>query len=223
MNDPALLLEMLALYSELFMDSAPCSTCEQKHKIYYRRLLREGTERIKKNKIMAEKTCELKKNVVLYFEGNHFTNVNITDKVARAILKGNPANEKNFKAYPKGYEVATEEAQVADAKKNLAKAREGVSKVKNALEQAEENIVKTTKATEELAGELKAKEDELAAADDNKKKALTAEVKKKQEEHDSILETQVEAEEKVPALKTELEEAEANSDKYESLLHKRDK
>lgn len=172
---------------------------------------------------MAEKTCELKKNVVLYFEGNHFTNVNITDKVAKAILKANSVNEKNFKAYPKGYSVETEEAQVADAKKNLAKAREQVSKVKNSMEQAEENVVKTTKATEKLAGELKAKEEELAAADDNKKKALTAEVKKKQEEHDNVLETQVEAEEKVPALKTELEEAEANIDKYESLLHKRDK
>ena len=72
---------------------------------------------------MAERTCELEEGKLLFHKGAHFTNANITDKVAMQILKASPVLEKSFKAYPKGYAVETEEAKVSDAKKSLVKAK----------------------------------------------------------------------------------------------------
>jgi hypothetical protein len=223
LSDPALLLNMLKLYSEVFLDSAPCSTCEEKHKIYYRRLLREGEERIKKNNIMAERTCELKKNVCLYHEGNHYINANITDKVAREILKQNSQSEKNFKIYPKGYQVETEDAKVSDVKKNLAQSREVVAKSKEAVKKAEADLVKQAKEVEKLAVVLSVEATTFEAADDDQKEEAGKVAKKAEVAYDKALEDLVKAEEKIPGLNEQVDEAEANVVKYEALLNKRDK
>jgi hypothetical protein len=93
-NDRVLLIEMLSIYSEVFLNKQPCSTCEKAHTEYYNELLNKGLERIKKNNIMAkDRTCKLKEGELVFWQGNHYTNDNITDKIANAWLKSFPGGE----------------------------------------------------------------------------------------------------------------------------------
>lgn len=172
---------------------------------------------------MSTRTCELKKNALLYFEGNHYSNYNITDKVAVAILEASPANEKQFKLYPKGYKVKTEEAKLSSVKKRLAGAYEAVAKTKAEAEKAEADLVKKAEAVEVLAEHLAETVKVLEAADDDKKEAAGKVAKEAEKVHDKALEDLVEAEELVPGLKEKAEVAEADVVKYEALLAKRDK
>jgi hypothetical protein len=97
---PALLLELLRLYSEIFLNSKPCSTCEKMHGTYYTRLIREGKKQIEKNRTMTKATCKLKDNACVFFKGAHYTNANITDAVAVQMIKAFPALKQQFVTLP---------------------------------------------------------------------------------------------------------------------------
>lgn len=100
LKDKRLLLSMLRIYSQLFLNSKPCSTCESKHKGYYKRLQREGPqalERLKKRKMGLTKFKINNEYGVFSVRGERFTAENLTDEKLEKILKEFPALEKQVK------------------------------------------------------------------------------------------------------------------------------
>ena len=82
----------------------------------YSRLRRNGTT--KKSNNMAQ--ARLVKGVVVFFDGNHYTNANLTDDVARAFLEKFPMRKDWFEILPSattGKEVVAEVAEIASNEK----------------------------------------------------------------------------------------------------------
>ena len=272
LKDPGLLMEMLRLYSEVFLGSRPCSTCERNHRGYYRKLVNEGEAKINKNNIMAkQKSCELKPKALLFHKGAHYTNANITDSTAKQILKQFPALENQFLVYPEGYEIQDPNVKLTEAKKGLGEAKRKIgasirkknkaleilkekeaafNEISEDLEKNREEIVKVTEALEakekdavEMKKVIETHEAALKGGDEaagKKKEKAEASLKVMTEEiekgldhveklNESIKEPgEAEAEYKqaqgvVSDLEVEIEEAESNVAKYETLLAKRDK
>jgi hypothetical protein len=100
LKSPTLLMQMLRIYSETFLDSKPCSTCEKYHRGYYMRLQKEGIKKqiTIKNKVMSK--YKIKENTVITFKGEVFTNDNITDEAAKRMLKDTPGLAPNFVDLP---------------------------------------------------------------------------------------------------------------------------
>lgn len=113
-------MELLRLYSEIFLNSKPCSTCEKMHGTYYTRLIREGKEQAAKNEEMSKVNCKLKDNACVFYKGAHFTNANITDAVAAQMLKNFPALKAQFVTLPEVEKPAKKE-QPKTEKKAAAK------------------------------------------------------------------------------------------------------
>jgi hypothetical protein len=223
LSDPFLLMEMLRLYSELFLKSRPCSDCEKKHKAYYTKLLHEGEKQIKKLDIMAKNTCKMKDDVCLFHKGNHFTHVNITDSVATAMLKSQPILEKHFIAYPKGYEPKSDEVKLIKTKKGLAEANKKLKAtlvdLRNAEKAAKVDVEDTTKLQEQHVEAM----DLVEKADDDKKKALQEAADKISKEVQEIIEGTAAIEVAVVEAQSKADEAAAEVDKFNSLLKKREK
>jgi hypothetical protein len=223
LKDPFLLMEMLRLYSEVFLKLRPCSTCEDKHKAYYTKLLHEGEKQILKFDIMAENTCKMKDDVCLFHRGNHFTHVNITDRIATAMLKAHPQLEKHFTAYPKDYTPSSDEAKLVDTKKKLAEANKehkaALKDLRNAEKAAKVEVEDTSKlreAHQEAVGLVE-------KADDDKKEALQKAADKIEKEIAEIEGGRKALEEAVIEAGVKAEEAEAEVVKFNSLLKKREK
>ena len=171
---------------------------------------------------MAERTCELKEDALLFYKGAHFTNRNITDKVATAILKSNPKNENSFVAYPKGYEVKSDGALLADAKIKLAHANQDVKKIRKEIVKVTKEIEKKAGGIEQLQEAYKLAQDNVKAGDDDKKEALTEIAEQAGKELEEALEG-VDGSQVITKLNEQLEETESDVVKYQSLLNKRDK
>lgn len=103
LKDGTLLMQMLKIYSQIFLNSKPCSTCEKYHRKYYQRLVNEGRKRLEqqKNNKMALEKYKLKKGVILHVRGEVFSVHNLTDKKAEQILKEFPGMESQFDVIPK--------------------------------------------------------------------------------------------------------------------------
>ena len=223
MKDPFLLMEMLRLYSEVFLKSQPCSTCEDKHKAYYTKLLHEGERQIKKLDIMAKNTCKMKDDVCLFHKGNHYTHVNITDSVAAAMLKRQPILEKHFIAYPDGYKPESDEAKLIETKKKLAEANKKLKKTLVDLRNAEKAAKVDVEDTSKLREAHQEAVDLVDAADDDKKAALQKEADKISQEIEEIVSCREAIEVAVTEAQTKADEAAADVDKFNSLLKKREK
>lgn len=83
-----------------------------------------------KNRNMAQ--ARLVKGVVVFFEGNHYTNANLTDDVARAFLEKFPQRKDWFEVLPS---ATTAKAVVAEAEEAESKA-EIATESENAEKQA---------------------------------------------------------------------------------------
>lgn len=221
LKDRVLLVEMLRLYSEIFLNSKPCSTCEKQHRGYYKRLINDGEQQIKQNEIMSKKTCLLKDNALLYYRGAHYTNANLTDKIALSILKNTPVLEREFVEYPEGYKVKTEAPKLAEAKKKLAESKRRVTNLKKGVVKAEEAITAKEAQIETLAdaaqGAAKALKEDPESEDLKKANAEAS------GEHDKAIEELDDLKEKLEEQKAKVEEAEGDVVKYEAILNKRDK
>ncbi|TZF84514.1 hypothetical protein FW774_05870 [Pedobacter sp. BS3] len=53
---------------------------------------------------MSEKQFKLKKDALLSYKGDHYTNANLTDKVAAEVLEKYPKMAKMFESTPAGFE-----------------------------------------------------------------------------------------------------------------------
>lgn len=103
LKDGTLLMQMLKIYSQIFLNSKPCSTCEKYHRKYYQRLVNEGRQKLEQqiNSKMALEKYKLKKGVILHVRGEVFSVHNLTDKKAAQILKEFPGMESQFEVIPK--------------------------------------------------------------------------------------------------------------------------
>jgi hypothetical protein len=216
-------MEMLRLYSEVFLKSRPCSSCEERHKAYYKKLLHEGEKQIKKLDTMAENICKMRDDVVLFHKGNHFTHVNITDRVAAAMLKAQPVLEKHFIAYPPGYKPTSDGAKLIETKKKLAEANKKLKKTLVDRSDAEKAVKVDVEDTSKLQEEYEAAIGVVETADDDKKEALQKEVDRMGKEIEEIVSGREKLEEAVAGAQVKVEEAEAEVVKFNSLLKKREK
>jgi len=222
LKDRFLLMEMLRLYSEVFLKSRPCSTCEDRHKAYYTKLLHEGEKQIKKFDIMAANTCKMKEDVVLFYKGNHFTHVNITDRIASAMLKAQPILEKHFITYPADYKPTSDEAKLIETKKKLAEANKKLKKTLVDLRNAEKAAKVEVEDTSKLQEAHLEAVDLVEAADDDDKKNLQKEADKISKEIEELVSGGEALEEAVIKAKEKVDEAEAEVIKFNSLLKKRE-
>ena len=103
----------------------------------YSRLRRKGT--IKKSNNMAQ--ARLVKGVVVFFEGSHYTNANLTDDVARAFLEKFPQRKDWFEVLPSATtakevvaeaEVAENDAEIAPEEPKAKKQTTAPNKKKSA-------------------------------------------------------------------------------------------
>ena len=223
LKDQFLLLEMLSLYSEVFLKKRACSDCEDKHKAYYTKLLHEGEKQILKLDIMAKNTCKMKDDVCLFHKGNHFTHVNITDSVARAMLKRQPILEKHFDAYPDGYTPSSDEAKLIDTKKKLKEAVKDHKKTLVDLRNAEKAARVDIEDTNKLQEQYEEAVGLVEAADDDKKEDFQKAADKIKGEIEEIVKGREALEEAVVKADEKAEVAGAEVDKYNSLLKKREK
>ena len=72
----------------------------------------------KTNKTMAQ--AKLVNGVVLKWQGNHYTNANLTDEVAEAYLKMHPEARKKFERVPQEHKSKAVEALIQDAEAETA-------------------------------------------------------------------------------------------------------
>ena len=93
LKDGTLLMQMLKIYSQIFLNSKPCSTCEKYHRKYYQRLVNEGRRKLEqqKNNKMALEKYKLKKGVILHVRGEVFSVHNLTDEKAAPKKKATKA------------------------------------------------------------------------------------------------------------------------------------
>jgi valyl-tRNA synthetase len=223
LKDPFLLMEMLRLYSEVFLKLRPCSTCEDKHKGYYTKLLHEGEKQILKLDIMAENICKMKEGVNLFHKGNVFNHLNITDRIAAAMLKRQPILEKHFDAYPPDYKPTSDEAKLVDTKKKLAEANKEHKAALKDLRNAEKAAKVDVEDTNKLQEKYQEAVDLVEKADDDKKENLQKEVDKVQGKIDEIVKGREAPEDAVVKAEEKAEVAEAEVVKFNSLLKKREK
>jgi len=139
MNSPFLLMLMLKLYSQIFLNSAPCSSCESKHAGYIARLHREGKEQIKRNNIMKkENEFKLIPGIIMHTSEGMFSEKTITDQISVRLCKKSPALRGNYINPPelgqKTVEVPVGEIVVPEVKEETKEVPK-VEKLKTAKKQ----------------------------------------------------------------------------------------
>lgn len=101
-NDPALLIEMLRIYSKIYLNGKPCELCKHKHIIYFNQLETNGLKILEK---MADQQFILKDNVLIDIRGKgQFTKYNMSDEIAIERLREFPQRIDEFISYPKNWE-----------------------------------------------------------------------------------------------------------------------
>jgi len=99
MKTPRLLMELLGLYSKIFLNDEACSTCETKHPLYFQRLQKEGFKQIEKNKIMASVKTKYKFKVegtLIHTPYGIFSQANLTDSDVETICEEFPRFRNQF-------------------------------------------------------------------------------------------------------------------------------
>jgi len=97
LRTPSLLMQMLRLYSTIFLNDEACSTCEKKHAGYYSQLASKGFTQIEKNKTMSkELKYKLKDGIVMHTPEGMFSASNITDEVTVRLVKNFPTLAGNY-------------------------------------------------------------------------------------------------------------------------------
>lgn len=217
-----LLLAMLRLYSEIFLNSHPCSSCDGMQRAYYTRLAREGKARILINEQMAKRVSKLKDDALIFYKGVHYTNNNLTDQVANTMLKTTPGLERQFEVFPPGYEPKESPPTIVQVKQNLGKSRAKVEKVKGDIEKAESELAKLEKEASDAEDAVEKAEKVLESADDDKKKKAEEALAKAKGESEEKAELMLKAEESLSELTVALDEAEADVEKWVKLVAKQD-
>ena len=101
-NDPALLIEMLRIYSKIYLNGKPCELCKHKHIIYFNQLKTNGLKILEK---MADQQFILKDNVLVNITGKgQFTKYNMSDEIAIERLRQFPQRIDEFESYPENWE-----------------------------------------------------------------------------------------------------------------------
>lgn len=101
-NDPALLIEMLRIYSKIYLNGKPCELCKHKHIIYFNQLKTNGLKILEK---MADQQFILKDNVLIDIRGKgQFTKYNMSDEIAIERLRQFPQRIDEFESYPENWE-----------------------------------------------------------------------------------------------------------------------
>ena len=103
LKDGRLSLNLLRIYSVIYMGGAPCRACSQSQRAYYAELKKSG---LQKASIMVNRTCELQPDALHYVRGlgnKHVSNHNITDEEAIICLKNGWLKERHFVKLPSGY------------------------------------------------------------------------------------------------------------------------
>jgi hypothetical protein len=98
LRTPSLLMQMLRLYSKIFLHDEACSTCEKKHAGYYSHLASKGFQQIEKNKTMSNKELKykLKPGIIMHSPDGMFSEFNITDEISERLVKNFPALAGNY-------------------------------------------------------------------------------------------------------------------------------
>jgi hypothetical protein len=146
LKEPDLLVEMLRIYSLLYLEKKPCSTCTRLHRAYYIRLRKTGKETILNLSKMKTNTCKLKEGVIVLFKGVHYSHLNITDKVARDMIKWNPVLSKRFETLPadeakkKAPTVKSVKAKITRLHKKREIIEMALTEAETALEESSDNL-----------------------------------------------------------------------------------
>jgi len=162
----------------------------------------------------------MKPDALIFFEGVHYTNANITDAIAKRMLK-RTVLESQFKTYPDGYAPKSDAAVVANAKIALANATKSATEKRKALQKAEAVIGPAEEKMNETGVAVDVAKTELESNPDDKelkKRLATAE-----DEHKKSVDEHVKAVETVSRLSAAVEEAEAEITKQQELYDKRGK
>jgi len=99
MKTPRLLMELLGLYSKIFLNDEACSTCETKHPLYFQRLQKEGFKQIEKNKIMTSVKTKYKFKVegtLIHTPYGIFSQANLTDSDVETLCEEFPRFRNQF-------------------------------------------------------------------------------------------------------------------------------
>ena len=99
----ALILDLLKIYSKIYLNSKPCAICTKLHIKYYDRLKREGLAILKR---MAEQQFILKDNKVIHDweTGRTYTKYDMTDEYAIARLRKFPKRIDEAEKYPENWQ-----------------------------------------------------------------------------------------------------------------------
>ena len=90
-------MEMLGLYSKIFLNSNPCSTCEKEHVHYLARLHKEGMQQITKNTTMTTSKYKFKiEGTVIHTPYGVYSQANMTDGDIEVICKEFPRFRNQF-------------------------------------------------------------------------------------------------------------------------------
>lgn len=102
-NDPAHLIDMLRIYSKLFLNEQPCEVCKKYHKAYFEKLEKTGLKILEN---MAEQKFILKDKIVIndWETGRQYSKFNMTDKDAIERLRKYPKTISQFESFPDNWE-----------------------------------------------------------------------------------------------------------------------
>ncbi len=156
LRDQTLKSRYIRIHKKVFLSNL-CVTCNAyiKHSFIQFSQLNQS-----KIKVMSDRKYIFKKNTVLWFEPHrtHYTNDNITDKIAKEMLKASPVLEKFFESMPEGGKKSAGKTDTKDEGKTLSqmnkteltvevKKLEGITEegVKTMIKETNKEIVKLIK------------------------------------------------------------------------------
>lgn len=118
----------------------------------YRDAVLEIYHKIKNNRQMAQKSnYRLKNGVVIRYKGMPYTHINLTDEVAEAYLKENPAHASRFDVIPSKEAMEKAEKEAETVKELKAELKAAKAKIKEL--EAELKVTKGEKTAETKAAE----------------------------------------------------------------------
>lgn len=118
LKDGRLSLNLMRIYSVLYMNGAPCRACSQSQRTYYSELQKTG---LQKAIIMVNRTCELMPDALHYVRGlgnKHLSNHNITDEEAIICLQNGWLKERHFAKLPVGYKKPEAQKEIEPQSEN---------------------------------------------------------------------------------------------------------
>jgi len=102
---PSLLLQLLSLYSYLYLGGNPPGTCGRCHEKYYYKLKQNGMAKAQEADKAQKRTCvpAWKGLKFIFKKARHFNDQIITDEQAIGLLDEGFLKESDFKKLPAGY------------------------------------------------------------------------------------------------------------------------